>query len=62
MGSSDPTQAFNQMLAASPDAQRAMELIRQYGNGNPETAFMSYAASQGKQALGQEILRRMGLR
>lgn len=61
MSSQDATQAFNQMLASSPEAQRAMELINQYGNGDPETALTNYAAAQGKQAMAQQIIQKMGL-
>lgn len=49
------------MVGNSPEAQSAMNLINQYGNGDPKAAFMNYAASQGKQAMAQQIMQRMGL-
>lgn len=61
LGSQDATQAFNQMLASSPEAQKAMELINQYGNGDPKAALTNYAAAQGQQAVAQQIIQRMGL-
>ena len=61
LGSQDATQAFNQMLASSPEAQKAMELINQYGNGDPKVALTNYAAAQGQQAVAQQIIQRMGL-
>ena len=58
----DPKQAFNQVLSASPDAKNAMDLINQYGNGDPKTAYMNYMAATGKQSIGQSILQKFGLR
>lgn len=61
MSSADPQQAFNQILNSSPDAKNAMDLINQYGNGDPKTAFMNYAAATGKQSFAQTILQKLGL-
>ena len=61
MSSADPQQAFNQVLNSSPDAKNAMDLINQYGNGDPKAAFMNYAAATGKQSFAQAILQKMGL-
>ena len=61
MSSVDPQQAFNQVLSSSPDAKNAMDLINQYGNGDPKVAFMNYAAATGKQSLGQQIMQKLGL-
>ena len=61
MSSVNPQQAFNQVLSASPDAKNAMNLINQYGNGDPRTAFMNYMVATGKQSLGQSILQKLGL-
>ena len=61
MSSVNPQEAFNQVLSASPDAKNAMNLINQYGNGDPKTAFMNYMAATGKQSLGQSILQKLGL-
>ena len=53
---------FNQILAENQDAQNAMNLINQYGNGDPKAAFMNYAAQTGKSALAQQILQKLGLK
>lgn len=58
----DPQQAFNQVLNASPDAKNAMDLINQYGNGDPKAAFMNYMSATGKQNIGQQIMQKLGLR
>jgi len=62
MGSINPQQAFSNLLATNKDAKNAMDLINQYGNGDPKTAFMNYMNSQGKQALGQQLMQRFGLK
>lgn len=49
------------MLSQNKDAQKAMDIINQYGNGDPKAAFMNYAAAQGKQSIGQGIMQRLGL-
>ena len=61
LGSANPQQAFQQVLQSSPDAQNAMNMITQYGNGDPKQAFMNYAAQTGKQGLAQQILQKLGL-
>ena len=61
MGSVNPEQAFSSILATNPDAKRAMDLINQYGNGDPKAAFMNYMSAQGKQAIGNDIIKRFGL-
>ena len=61
LGSANPQQMFNQMLSTNKDAQNAMNLINQYGNGDPKAAFMNYMNSQGKQAVGQQIMQKLGL-
>lgn len=61
LGSQDPAAAFQQILKSSPEAQNAMNIIYQYGNGNPETAFANYAAASGRQAIAQPILQKLGL-
>lgn len=61
LGSANPQQAFQQVLQQSPDAQKAMNLISQYGNGDPKQAFMNYASQTGKQGLAQEIIQKLGL-
>ena len=52
---------FNQMISSNPNAKTAMDLINQYGNGDPRTAFMNYMSAQGKQAIGQSIMQKFGL-
>lgn len=59
--SANPQQMFSQMLASNPNAKNAMDLINQYGNGDPKAAFMNYMSAQGKQAVGQAIMQRFGL-
>ena len=49
------------MLSNNKDAQNAMNLINQYGNGDPRAAFLNYMNAQGKQALGQQLMQRFGL-
>ena len=61
MGSANPQAMFNQMLSSNPDAQNAMNLINQYGNGDPKAAFFNYMNAQSKQALGQQLIQRFGL-
>lgn len=52
---------FNQMLSSNQDAQNAMNLINQYGNGDPKAAFMNYMNAMGKQTIGLQIMQRLGL-
>ena len=61
LGSANPQQMFNQILSQSPDAKNAMNLINQYGNGNPKQAFMAYANQTGRQELAKQILNKLGL-
>lgn len=61
LGSPDPNAAFQQILKASPEAQNAMNIIMQYGNGDPKTAFDNFAVAQSKQAFGEEIKKKFGL-
>lgn len=61
MSSTDPKQTFNQMVNNIQGGQNIMNLIQQYGNGDPKAAFMNYAAQQGKNAIAQEIMQRLGL-
>ena len=61
LGAPNPQQAFSQIVSSSPDAQNVMNIVRQYGNGDFRTAFMNYAAAQGKQALAQQIMQNWGL-
>lgn len=61
MNSSNPNAAFQQMLNNSPDCKNAMNLIQQYGNGDPRQAFLNYAAQTGKSGIAQQILSKLGL-
>ena len=61
LNSVNPQQTFNQMLASSEEAKNAMNLINQYGNGDPKAAFINYAASTGRQSLGEQIKQKLGL-
>lgn len=61
MGSSNPTQTFNQVVNNIRGGQDALNKIKEYGNGDPKTAFMNFAAQQGKNALAQQIMQGLGL-
>lgn len=61
MNSANPQAAFQQMLNSSPDCKNAMNLINQYGNGDPKQAFLNYASQTGKQGIAQQILSKLGL-
>ena len=61
MNSANPQAAFQQMLNSSPDCKNAMNLIQQYGNGDPRQAFLNYANQMGKQGLAQQIRLKLGL-
>lgn len=61
MGAVNPQQAFNQLLASNKDAQNAMNLVNQYGNGDPKAAFLAYAQSKGQNALATQIMQKLGL-
>ena len=61
MSSANPQQMFSQIVASNKDAQNAMNLINQYGNGDPKAAFMNYMSAMGKQTIGQQIMQKFGL-
>ena len=61
MKSGDPTATFNQIVNNIQGGQNALDLIQQYGNGDPKAAFINYAAKQGKNAMAQQIMTSMGL-
>jgi len=61
LNSVNPQNTFQQILQQSSDAKNAMQLINQYGNGDPKQAFINYMNSTGKQNLGKEILQRFGI-
>ena len=61
LNSVNPQQTFQQIISQNKDAQNAMNLINQYGNGDPRQAFLNYASQTGKQNLAQEIMQKFGL-
>ena len=58
----NPKQTFEQILNSNQEAKNAMDLINQYGNGDPKAAFQNYAVSTGKQSWGQQIKDKFGLK
>ena len=58
----NPQEAFNNLISQNKDAQNALNLCNQYGNGDPKTAFMNYAAHNGKNELAKSIMSKLGLR
>lgn len=62
MGAANPQQMFQQMVSSNPDAQSALNIVNQYGNGDPKAAFMNYMNQQGKQVIGQQIMQKFGLK
>lgn len=61
LNSTNPQQTFQQVISQNQEAQNAMNLINQYGNGDPKQAFINYANQTGKQNLAKQILQRFGL-
>ena len=61
INSTNPQQTFNLVLQKSPEAKQAMDLINQYGNGDPRQAFINYASQTGRQGLAQQIFQKLGL-
>lgn len=62
MGSNDRNAAFQQIIASSPEAQQAMNLIMQYGNGDPKAAMINMAAAQGRTAFADQVIQKFGLK
>ena len=62
MGSVNPKDTFNKMVGSDPKMSNAMNLINQYGNGDPKTAFMNYAQQMGKTAVADSIMAQLGLK
>ena len=60
LGSENPLNTFQQFVASSPDAQKAMEIVNKYGNGDFKTACLAYAAERGEQALAQQVIQKLG--
>ena len=61
LNSANPKQTFQQVISQNQEAQNAMNLINQYGNGDPRQAFLNYANQTGKQNLASQIMQKFGL-
>lgn len=61
LSSTNPREKFNSFVSSNEDAKTAMDIVNKYGNGDPKTAFMNYAAQSGKESLAKAILSRLGL-
>lgn len=62
MSSVNPQAMFDNLLSQNPDAKKAMDLINQYGNGDPKAAFTNYMNQAGKQLEGNAIMKQFGLK
>lgn len=61
LSSVNPQQTFNNILSNNQQAKNAMDLINQYGNGDPQAAFKNYMNATGRQSFGQQIMQKFGL-
>ena len=61
LGSVNPQETFNKLISGNKDAQNALNICNQYGNGDPKAAFLNYAAQNGKDAAAKAIMQRLGL-
>lgn len=62
MNSVDPQAAFNSLISKNPNFKSGMDLINQYGNGDPKAAFFNYAQAMGvNDTVKQQILSKFGL-
>lgn len=61
MTSINPEQTFNNMMSGNADMKKSMDIVNQYGNGDPKAAFMNYAKSVGKESLAKSIMSNLGL-
>ena len=61
LNSVNPKQAFDNIISNNKDAKNAMDLINQYGNGDPKAAFINYANATGKQSIAKQIAEKFGL-
>lgn len=62
MGSTNPQETFNSYVNSNPELKNYYELMNRYGNGDPKAAFMAYAQQNGKSAMAQMIMQRLGLK
>ena len=61
MNSINPQETFNSLLSKNPSLQSGMNIVNQYGNGDPRVAFFNYAQSLGKTEIAKQILSNLGL-
>lgn len=61
LSSPDSKAIFDAYVSQHKEAQDAIGIINEYGNGDPKTAFMNYMASKGKETIGKQIMSRLGL-
>ena len=61
MSSVNPKATFDQMVNTRPEAKTAMNIVNQYGNGDPKAAFMNYAKSKGQSEFAKSIMTQLGL-
>jgi len=59
VNSPNAQEKFNQFVSQDESAKKAMDIAKQYGNGDFKTAFMNYASQNGKQAFSQQIVQYM---
>ena len=57
----NPQQTFNDLVSRNPNYKNGLDIINQYGNGDPKAAFFNYAQSMGKADLAKQILSNLGL-
>ena len=62
MGSINPQMAFDSFVTSNPNAQKAMNIVKQYGNGDPQAAFEKYVQSTGQNAFASQIKAKLGLK
>lgn len=59
--SANPQATFNKLVSQNPNLKSGIDIINQYGNGDPRAAFFNYAKSVGKDAIASKILSNLGL-
>lgn len=61
LSSTNPQETFNGLVSQNQNLKAGMDIINQYGNGDPKAAFMNYAQSMGKGEIAQQIMSKLGL-
>ena len=61
MNTMNPQQTFSDLLAKNPNYKNGLDIVNQYGNGDPKAAFFNYAQSMGKADLAKQIMSNLGL-